>query len=1158
MKISKITLFAIAALAVWLILSWVIGLPLHVTGPRLWVLRTGLMVLGAIGFVAVLVWQSAGSKTEPESPASAGSQDDVDFVFREAARRLRSANSAQGGEILTLATVFVLGEAGSAKTSIIAHSGLEPELLAGHAFNDSFVAPTRSLNLWLTRNVVFVDSAGKMLSDEASRRRIFHKFGPAGVRSVIRGAAPPPRAVVLTLDCETFLQPGASELLASKARSLENALGDLTQELGTGVPVYVLFTKADRIPYFREWAEALSESESAEVLGTTLPFSGDNAGVYSEQQSRRVSDAFQQLYYSLSDKRTALLSRQHDTARLPNIYEFSREFGKIRPLLVQFLVDVFRPSQLRINPFLRGFYFTGVRPVVIHDPTPARVVQASRADHMSADLSSEDAGATRVFLRQSGAPSIESSQQASRRVPQWVFLRHLFTDLILADYGALGLTRGSVKVSFRRRVLLTAAAVIAVLLGCAWIGSYWANRNLLNIAMDSAAELPQISTGELPALDSLRKLENVRETIERLEIYARDGAPVFMRWGLYAGNKISPSLRQIYFDSFRRLLLGPTQQTLIAVCSQPPKLNDVSSYHVVYDSLKAYLISTNHHEKSTRDFLSPVLVQNWLNGRQIDSARLALAQKQFDFYSGNLAASNPFPRSAIPNENAVAAARTYLNQFGYQQRVYQVMLADASKDTPSIVFNQMFPGSADVVVNAYRVPGDFSKDGYAAFQKELQNPDKYLAGEEWVLGPASKIPANNSELVQAIEDLYRGDYLKTWRAYLKSTSVVPYRSLQDAAGKLERIVGNQSPLLSVLCVASTHTAVPDKTISGTFQPLQSVTPPGCLDHLASQSNAPYLDGLTRLGTSLGQVAANPGNDAARMQVSADAGQAEAAALQLERGFSIDRQGGVDEKTSAILQAPIESVKRLVQGLGPAETNGQAKSLCAQMQPLLLKYPFAPQSPIDTTIADLDAVFRQPDGALWTAYAQTFQKLMIRQGIGWTRAPGQPVTVRDAFLRWFGRATSISDALFRNGSQNPGFSFALRPVLSDDVDSVTLEIDGQSAMFTKASTNPQQFTWPGNVQDVKLQVRFVGGSAFNFPAQQGVWAVFRWLDLAEQWQPLASSQYGFENTLRTTAGPVTIPSNGHAATVKFALDPMGSPLRPGFFSGLSPCVATAVQ
>ena len=172
-------------------------------------------------------------------------------------------------------------------------------------------------------------------------------------------------------------------------------------------------------------------------------------GVYAEQQSQRLTEAFQSLYYSLAEKRTVLLAREHDSAKLPNIYEFPREFGKLRPLVVQFLLDLCRPSQLQTTPFLRGFYFTGVRPVLLRKSSPRRgPADRTRARWLRCAY-------TLIFSRRAAAvPLADAPQGGSRKVPQWIFLSHLFSGLILGDRAALGLTQKNIKVSFWRRALL--------------------------------------------------------------------------------------------------------------------------------------------------------------------------------------------------------------------------------------------------------------------------------------------------------------------------------------------------------------------------------------------------------------------------------------------------------------------------------------------------------------------------------------------------------------------------------------------------------------------------------------------------------------------------------------------------------------------------------
>ena len=106
----------------------------------------------------------------------------------------------------------------------------------------------------------------------------------------------------------------------------------------------------------------------------------------------------------------------------------------MRSLIVDFLMNLARPSQLQANPFLRGFYFSGVRAVMVDD-----VAAPASRDAVMSDEGGES-GATQMFnpgqLRrgQIEAPAVVAR---SRKVPQWVFLSRLFNDVILKDRVAL-------------------------------------------------------------------------------------------------------------------------------------------------------------------------------------------------------------------------------------------------------------------------------------------------------------------------------------------------------------------------------------------------------------------------------------------------------------------------------------------------------------------------------------------------------------------------------------------------------------------------------------------------------------------------------------------------------------------------------------------------
>jgi type VI secretion system protein ImpL len=138
------------------------------------------------------------------------------------------------------------------------------------------------------------------------------------------------------------------------------------------------------------------------------------------------------------------------------MYEFPREFRKVHQALVRFLVELCRPSQLTVAPFLRGFYFSGVRPIMVNEVAPAAPIAPTPA-------AGGRMGATSMFRAQAAAAGGAQRIVGQRKVPQWLFLSHFFNDLLLADTAAKGASASSIRASMPRRILLTAAAVLCLI-----------------------------------------------------------------------------------------------------------------------------------------------------------------------------------------------------------------------------------------------------------------------------------------------------------------------------------------------------------------------------------------------------------------------------------------------------------------------------------------------------------------------------------------------------------------------------------------------------------------------------------------------------------------------------------------------------------------------
>src|SRR6202789_1331528 len=384
-----------------------------------------MIVLGALALIAAAVVLYMQKKKQPQpaagGPAAPGGEGEADDLIRAASARL--AQSKAGAGVANLPMIFVIGDKGTAKTSTILNSGLDPELLAGQVYQDNVVAPTRAANIFFARGTVFVEAGGALMANPQSWKSLVKKLAPSRLKSM-GASGQAPRGVLLCFDLETFTRAGATEAIANATRYLQARLGEISEILGISFPVYVLFTRADRIPFFAEFVRNLNPEEAGQVVGATVPIRvGAASGVYSEEETQRLTWAFNQLFHSFSDQRLLLLPREGDATKLPQAYEFPREFRKLRNALVQFLVDVCRPSQLRAGPFLRGFYFSGVRPVAAAEtPVAPLVAPTTPAEH------AEVGGATRMFraafqAEQKARQGVaHAGGGAGRRVPQWLFL----------------------------------------------------------------------------------------------------------------------------------------------------------------------------------------------------------------------------------------------------------------------------------------------------------------------------------------------------------------------------------------------------------------------------------------------------------------------------------------------------------------------------------------------------------------------------------------------------------------------------------------------------------------------------------------------------------------------------------------------------------------
>ena len=1090
------------------------------------------VVLGLLGgaTIAFAIWYMSRVTSEA-APGGGGDSINLDALLRDANRKLLT--SRLGIKSLAAAQViYLVGEDNSAKTQTILQSGLDAELLAGNVFRDGMVAPTQLANIWLSGSSVIVEAGGALLQQPALWQRLMRATRPGKLGSIFaKSGSQPPRSVVVCVSAERV--PGPSEVsynadqIRTSAQNLNERLRQLSQTLGISVPVYVLFTKLDTLPHFGDYVGRLSPDEVNAPLGSLVAPLEAGTGLFAERASALLSTRLDELTYALSEFRIEVLSRGGDLKLLASSYEFPRDLQKRRSTIVDFLVELTRPSQLGINPFLRGFFFSGMRAVLVEEISAA---PAQSQASMPGDI-----GATGIFSF-GGAQMNQTPQRAvrssSRKIPQWAFLPHLFAKLFLSDKSALDASRVSTNADLPKRALLAFVCSCIFIYTILLTISFFNNRDIAQqVSTIAAVPFTAASPTQFASTHDLQTLDQLGTLLLQLHSYRKNGAPLMDHWGLYSIDALYPYACAVYATKFQALLLSPTQSNILSQLRsvQLPPAAD-ADYGATYRPLAAYLITTSNPDKSTSDFLPPALFAAWSTTATPAADIARLAETQFHTYA-YLRADPQSCLSAIgrPDADAVEHARIYLKAFD----VYQSMLAAANRRFPSIRFNDKYSGSARYIVDGYEVKGAYTKDGFAVMQDNIQHLDKYFAGEKWVLDQQAG-PVDTNSLSAQLERRYVTDYIVTWRSYLAAAHFVAFQNWKDADAKLSILDSPSSPILQLFSLISTNTGVALPDISNAFQAPQAVVPSTSPPNRPkANSNDPYISALVTMAGAVKSMADNTltqADPAAAIPVQQAATQADQVVVNLRNGFTPDPEGKMDATSFARLEDPINSVIALAKAAPSAAAGGGAKAFCEQARDVLTKFPFNPQSNVDAPPDEVAQIFA-PGQAL-DQLTNKISQLIVLQGSQFVPNSGTTVVISPAFLRFLSAAKKVQTDLFSMGG-NPTLAFSLTEVKNPGTPVAILNIDGQQLTVAGQSA---PFHWVAKP-----------GSRITLISEQSLWT--------GTWSVFKFGYDGYSNS-HSSAGRLEYRFPGEISrTVQFDIDGPGTTLLDShFMSQLQHCVA----
>ena len=1023
----------------------------------------------------------AGNGAAAAEPAKlttpAGNYNDINSGIEEVVQFLKGSNIGAGSKeaVYSLPWYLVAGAPKTGKSSLVIGSDLNFQSLPSQRQSElRLIRPTRSVDWRVTSDGVFIDTAGRYQSE-----------GPdadewASLLEAIKKQRSnrPLDGMLLIVNAKEIL--GLDERqIEERAKVLRSRLDEAMQRLKVRFPVYLIFTNADSIEGFSDSFSASKQENKTLVWGATVPIEkSDNA------QSLFDSE-FEILHDSVMMRRLVRLSAPFPPVRQLRIFNFPLHFGAARRKFGAFVNTLFRPSPFSDNPFLRGFYFTAVP-------------QAK----------------TRP-----GAPQTNGNSY---------FTERLFRDVILRD-------RDLVKTfqAHRQRppifswfVTLLLGFIVFVLLVMSGI-SLFANRQMLIEARDKGERVLTIVKADA-GKDALTKKEDevrremaaaddLRQVMTKLDDYQRNGAPLYMRFGLYSGNAIyTQSLLPIYMPVIEQRFKKPTVARIEAelrkfVASQPVanpnKLSDKEEESLGrnYDLLKAYLmLSGQYKDKAEPSHLTTTLKDYWVSESKIPTDLNLVAQQQLEFWAKQVDRDDDeyrFPR-INPDAKLVDDARKKLQAFPAVYRYYKRKVTEISRE----VDDKVGKTTVDAILSrngadsgflegSYTVPSAFTRPGYELMKTAIAEADQKLSEDDWVMGETGRQTVAQSTDASKIQDRYYRDYADHWRNFVKGVNVRPYKNKDDAAAALQAFSSANSPIKVLAGEIAKNTDFSTqaeagglwdwitswfrakKTVdnAGNTEPEKEFRPLFTFIGTKEQGDkAPvetYRSEIGKAYNDFNGISQNQLKDIAQ-QMAEDKDPLKIKAHEnkindLLKPFS---ETPSSQEVASMLQKPLGNLREL---LGADARSQLAKAWTEQILPaakeIEVGYPFQ-DGTAEADLTKVTAFLNPSDGKFSKFYNERLKRYFEESNGQLKLKDTAEVKFSDEFVVYLNNAMNLQKALFgTNATPKFEYEFGLQPVQGALVE---ITMDGQKA--TSDATGSIKGTFPASGTDTGVFINSSGG------------------------------------------------------------------------------------
>ncbi len=1026
--------------------------------------------------------------------------------------------SKLGGSALSLPWYLVVGPVGAGKTELLRHCGLSFPLPPAGASSRN-PAPTAHSELWMCNEAVLVDTSGRYFSDEVA-----HPEWLAFLEHIRRSRSGVPVDGVLLALGAADLSGATEEGIAALGKSLRRRLDEVDRSADALVPVYLVVTKADRLPGFAESFADFRKAERSQVWGFTFD---DAEGPLPRAA---LENRFDEWVEAAQARALVRLGQERALPARERIYQLPQQLEVLRGPLGGLAEQLLAPSAFQDVPGVRGVFFTSAcQDGVLADAVMAPVAQK---------------------LGLSAAPRATAPPTHSKSF----FIHDLIARVAVGD---VGLRRPSARQLRRHQraiyALSAATFAVALLLTLPPLIAYLRNRDLLQGLLQASEAAASTSDSVELAME---RMAPVREQLELLRRYAAEGPPMGMRFGMYQGEEVLPTLSAVFATAVRDRLLAPLlREDLARLAGFSSRFRGIvppvdASYTEAHGALKLHLLLSAPRASGEPGLREAE--QRWALGRlmalwkratsaNVTATARDAVERNLRLYLRLVASEPAF--GLVRQKDLVDRGRATLSRAPYEELALERLVAAADGPTYDLDLASLLGPASGGLRWERSVRGAFTRRGWEeVIRGRLDASDEQEDG--WVLGDnrgaqdrtrlqrsyfrryitewreflagvridlaAVRVDGtrSNAEVLGLLQSLTRGEPTPLSRLFRTvATNVRLVSEAEKGKGaeealkkslldKAKSALGSAPEVAVALAAVRGSDALGSADVERTFAGFVGFGAPAAVSDPNARPLSTgldlYLEQLVAVRDALQREADDPGDRAALTQLTL--------ARTKVRSLIDGQEVGWRQTLNALLWPLLEAIAQTSSSAVAAEASALwcSSVLAPFEQALARSYPFAADGP-DAPMADFVEFFRPETGILWGFVSSALKNDVERAGdrYRFARKPGNTSPAfRPALIEFLNRARDVTSAMFPPSAREPSIPLSVSIQPAQNVAGSVLEVDGQAIEYRNGPKEWHQLKWPNPAQAGRsvLRVRPARGGEQELQ-KVGEWSFFRLLDAA---------------------------------------------------------------